>query len=183
MDKMTRTEMIRFLKSMDKRMEYLSREKERLKSSVETLEEAIQRNTFSKPNDDSGVISGTFSPDKIFRVLLNSQRDIEEETRGMFFRLRDIYMAEDQIDFVKYCLLQLSGEDQFFINEVYVKDVMTENMANNLSMSRSNVYRILQIALKRLLDLYNSGCEKAEYRKANRLIYEISPYLPEGSIA
>ena len=107
MEKMTKKEMIAFLKGMDKRKEYLENKKSRLKGSVETLEEAIQRNTFSKPDDDAGVVSGTFSPDKVFRVLLNSQRDIEEETKSMVYRMRDIYTAEDQIDFVRYCLLQL----------------------------------------------------------------------------
>ena len=63
MEKMTKKEMIAFLKGMDKRKEYPENEKSRLKGSVETLEEAIQRNTFSKPDDDAGVVSGTFSPD------------------------------------------------------------------------------------------------------------------------
>ena len=183
MEKMTKKEMIAFLKGMDKRKEYLENEKSRLKGSVETLEEAIQRNTFSKPDDDAGAVSGTFSPDKVFRVLLNSQRDIEEETKSMVYRMRDIYSAEDQIDFVRYCLLQLNGDDQFLLNEIYVKDAMIENMMKTLSMSQSNVYRLLQRALERLLEVYNSGCQEAVSRKADRLITEIRPFLPEGSIA
>lgn len=183
MEKMTRGEMITFLKGMDKRRAYLESEKSRLKGNVETLEEAIQRNTFSKPDNDAGVISGSFSPDKVFRVLLNSQRDIEEETRSMVFRMRDLYEAEDQIDFVKYCLLQLSGQDQFLLNEVYVKDGMVDDMTRTMCMSKSNVYRLLQLALKRLLDLYNARCQEMESRKANRLIHELRPFLPEGSIA
>ena len=73
MDKMTRTEMISFLKGMTKKQAYLEEEKQRIKGSVESLEEAIERNNFSRNHDDSGIIAGTFSPDKIFRVLLNSQ--------------------------------------------------------------------------------------------------------------
>ena len=183
MEKMTKAEMIHFLKGMESRQEYLEDEKARLRGCIETLEEAIQRNTFSKPEDEAGVISNTFTPDKVLKVLLNSRRDIEEETKSMVFRMRDIYTAEDQIDFVRYCLLQLSGQDQFLLNEAYVKDVMIENMMKTMSMSQSNVYRLLQRALKRLLDLYNARCQEMESRKANRLISELRPFLPEGSIA
>ncbi len=36
-----------------------------------------------------------FAPDKVLRILLNSQRDIEDETRAMVLRMRDIYEKEE----------------------------------------------------------------------------------------
>ena len=78
MERMTKAEMIDFLKNMNRKERILADEKKRLRGSVETLEEAIERNNFSRSTDESGIVAQGFSPDKVFRVLLNSQRDIEE---------------------------------------------------------------------------------------------------------
>ena len=95
MNRMTKEEMIEFLKGMDQRRQILEEEKRRVRGSVETLEEAIQRNNFSRNADESGIIASGFSPDKVLRVLLNSERDIEEETRAMVKRMREILETED----------------------------------------------------------------------------------------
>ena len=83
MEKMTREEMIEFLKGIDCRKNLLDEEKRRIRGSVETLQEAIYRNNFARHDDGSGVITAGFSPDKVFRVLMNSERDIEVESRNM----------------------------------------------------------------------------------------------------
>ena len=57
MNRMTKEEMIEFLKGMDQRRRILEEEKQRVRGSVETLEEAIQRNNFSRNSDESGIIS------------------------------------------------------------------------------------------------------------------------------
>ena len=60
MEQMTREEMVRFLQGMENRRQYLEQEKERVKKSVESLEEAIQRNSFRQTGDESSVIAGSF---------------------------------------------------------------------------------------------------------------------------
>ncbi len=183
MEKMTKDEMIQFLKGMRKQKEYLETEKDRLKGSVETLEEAIQRNSFSRKADDSGVISGSFSADKVLHVLLNSQRDIEEETRSMVKRMQEIYMVEDRMDLVNSCLLQIPVREQSLITEFYINDVVIETLSKKTNLSPSYFYRILRSGMRKLLDLYNRRCETAKYVKAERLIREVKPFMPEGSMA
>lgn len=183
MEKMTKDEMIVFLRGMRERKQYLKGEKTRLMGCVESLEEAIKRNSFARRDDTSGIPGGGSSPDKVLRILLNSQRDIEEETRCLVLLLRDIYEAEDQIGFMDRCLLRLDGKDQFLLNEAYVMDSAVESLCDKLNMSRSNVYRRLSLALSRLLLIYNAGCETAESNKAVRLMKEVSAFLPEGMLA
>ena len=72
MEKMTEDEMIEFLKGMNRREQILEEEKKRLRGSVETMEEAIERNNFAHHGDESGINTPGFSPDKVLRVLLNS---------------------------------------------------------------------------------------------------------------
>ena len=97
MEKMTREEMIEFLKGIDCRKNLLDEEKRRIRGSVETLQEAIYRNNFARHDDGSGVITAGFSPDKVFRVLMNSERDIEVEARNMASQMIDVYKREDQL--------------------------------------------------------------------------------------
>ncbi len=181
MNRMTKEEMIEFLKGMNRRKQILEEEKWRLKGSVETLEEAIQRNNFSRNADESGIIAAGFSPDKVLRVLLNSQRDIEEETRSMVIRMRDIYETEDQIDFVRWCLFQIPAREQQVIQEIYVNDMLIDTLAKQMSLSKSYMYKLLGRAMDNLLSVYNSRCETRPYARAERLIRDVTPYMPEGS--
>ena len=151
--------------------------------SVETMEEAIRRNTFSRKGTDDGIISGGFSPDKVLRVLLNSERDIEEETRDMVFRMRDIYETEDQIALVRRCLHQMPARDEHLLTEAYIDDVRIDYLEEEMSLSRGYIYKLLRKAMKRLLAAYNEECRKVENSKADRLIKEVSPLMPGGSIA
>ena len=142
METMTKDQMVQFLRGMNAKKQFLSDEKKRLKGSIESLEEAISRNSFARSNDNLGTASGSVNTDKVLHVLLNSRRDIEEETRNCVIRMHDIYAAEDQIDYVCRCLYRLDGQDQYLINEVYVKDVIMDQLTNILNMSRSNKERI-----------------------------------------
>ena len=183
METMTKDQMVQFLRGMNAKKQFLSDEKKRLKGSIESLEEAISRNSFARKDDNLGTSSGCVNTDKVLHVLLNSRRDIEEETRNCVIRMHDIYAAEDQIDYVCRCLYRLDGQDQYLINEVYVKDVIMDQLTNILNMSRSNIYRLLSRALERLLCMYNEGCKSAESYKADRLMADIRPYLPAGCTA
>ena len=175
--------MVEFLRGMTRKQKYLADEKKRLLGTIETMEQAIERNTFSRKSDDTGIVSSSFSPDKIFRILLDSQRDIEEETKNMVLQMRDIYIEEAQIDYVRKCLLQMNGQDQQLIQEVYINDVVVDRLTGKMNLSKSSMYRMLQRAVERLLDLYNMSCNKVTSAKANRLIQDVMPYMPEGSIA
>ena len=172
MEKMTREEMIEFLKGMDCRKKLLDEEKRRIRGSVETLQEAIYRNNFARHDDGSGITAAGFSPDKVFRVLMNSERDIEIEARNMVFQMKTIYEREDQLDHVRRCLMKMKAQDQYLLNEVYVKDNLVETLVGKMHYSRSHLYRKLQKALDRLLDMYNSTCRQTGNYKTERLIPE-----------
>ena len=183
MNKMTKAEMVEFLKGMELRSKILKEEKRQLLGSVETMDEAIKRNSFSHADNGSGSTSAGFAPDKVLRVLLSSQRDIEEETRAMVLHMRDIYEKEDQIRFVRHCLLQMESSDQHLIREAYLKDVLIDQLGYRLCLSRSQVYRRLQRAVDHLVEIYNASCQEISSFRAQRLIREVIPYMPEGSIA
>ena len=183
MNTMTRDEMIEFLKGMDCRKKLLDEEKSRIRGSVETMQEAIYRNNFARHDDGSGVTASGFSPDKVFRVLMNSERDIEVEARNMVIQMKAVYEREDQLDHVRRCLMKMKVQDQYLLNEVYVKDNLVDSLTGKLHYSRSHLYRMLQKALDQLLDLYNSTCQQTCSYKADRLLKELRPYLPEGSLA
>ena len=158
--------MIEFLKGMDCRKSLLDEEKRRIRGCVETMQEAIYRNNFSRHDDGSGVIASGFSPDKVFRVLMNSERDIEVETRNMVSQMKAVYEREDQLDHVRRCLQKMGIQEQYLLKEVYVKDNMVDSLVGKLHYSRSHLYRMLQKALDQLLDLYNSTCLQAGSRKS-----------------
>ena len=174
--------MIGFLKGMNQKARILEDEKKRLRGSVETMEEAIERNNFSHGGDESGIKTPGFSPDKVFRVLLNSQRDIDEDTRAMVLHMRDIYEKEDQISFVRRCLLEIDTTGQLLIQEAYMNDVVVERLVSKFSMSRSQLYRKLHKAVEDLVEIYNASCQSQKSFRAQRLINEVIPYMPEGSI-
>ena len=183
MKEMTAEEMIIFLRGMKQQQEILEEEKKILRNSVETLEEAIQRNNFTHHGDESGVASSGFSPDKVLNVLLNSRRDIEEETRNMVCRMRDIYEQEDQIKFVWRCLRQMKIHEQYLLREAYINDVIIEKLGKTLNISKSHLYRQLNKAMDNLLDIYNHSCHQVSSIRAEQLIKDVLPYMPEGSIA
>ena len=62
----------------------------------------------------------------------------------MVYRMRDLYAEEAQIDYVRRCLMKMSGQDQMLLTEIYIKDIVVDQMISKLSMSRSNLYRHLQ---------------------------------------
>ena len=183
MEKMTKDEMIEFLKGMEKREKILQEEKASLRGSVETLEEAITRNNFAHHDDGSGIVASGFAPDKVLRILLNSQRDIEDETRAMVLRMRDIYEKEDQINYVRKCLLKMGIQDQYLIREAYFNDMVMEKLVTRFNISRSQIYRKLHKAVENLVKIYNASCHEVSSFRAQRLINEVIPYMPEGSFA
>ena len=76
----------------------------------------------------------------------------------------------------------MNGQDQMLLTEIYIKDIVVYQILSKLSMSRSNLYRHLQKAVQKLLDLYNANCGEVGSAKAKRLIEEVIPYMPEGSL-
>ena len=179
MERMSKAEMIVFLRGMNQKAQMLEDEKKRLRGSVETMEEAIIRNNFAKNIDESAPGSPGFSPDRVLRILLNSQRDIEQETRDMVLHLRDIYEKEDQISFVRRCLQQLESEDQYLIQEAYFNDMGYEQLCMKFFISRSHLYRKLNKAVDTLVEIYNASCQDEKSFRAQKLMCDVTPYLPE----
>ena len=182
MERMTREEMADFLRNMKARQAALKEEKGQLLGSVETLEEAIKRNSFARMDSDGSGFQG-FNPDKVLKVLLDSQRDIEEETRYMAKRMHFIYEMEDQIDYVEDCLFRLEEAERKLLMEAYVKGGVIDQMADKFGYSRSYFYKKLNRTLDKLVSVYNKNCRTALYMKADRLLKELLPYMPEGSFA
>jgi len=67
MREMTSGEMVEFLRDLNMKKAYLAEEKTRIGKSVETLDEAIRRNTFSRKGDDLGIMNGGCNTYKILR--------------------------------------------------------------------------------------------------------------------
>ena len=181
MKKMDKEEMVEFLKGIKRWELILKEEKKQLIGSVETLDEAIHRNTFSRKMDESGIHGSGFSPDKVLHILLNSQRDIMEEMRTRVNRLRLIYETEDQIDFVRNCLLQIPPREQQVIRGLYLNDMLIDTLAKNMDLSKSYLYKLLKKAMDDLLTVYNSQCESIPYEKADRLARDARECMPEGA--
>ena len=100
----------------------------------------------------------------------------------MVLHMRDIYEKEDQISFVRRCLLEIDTTGQLLIQEAYMNDVVVERLVSKLSMSRSQLYRKLHKAVEDLVEIYNASCQSQKSFRAQRLINEVIPYMPEGSI-
>lgn len=101
----------------------------------------------------------------------------------MVCRMRDIYEQEDQIRFVWRCLRQMKIREQYLIREAYINDVIIEKFGKTLNISKSHLYRQLNKAMDNLLDIYNHSCHQVSSIRAERLIKDVLPYMPEGSIA
>ena len=178
MEKMTREEMIIFLKGMDTKEKQLKEAKMRVRSSVETLEDAIKRNSFAKRTENVGGTGGV-STDKVLKILMSSHRDIAMETVNMVRVMQDIYEREDQIGFVKRCLWQLDVTDQQVIGEIYIKQETLVSASFTFNISISQLHRRALKAVDRLLELYNAACQDQESSKAKWLLWEVAPYLPK----
>lgn len=172
MEKMNRKQMIDFLRDMKKRKEALSDEKIRIRSSAETMEEAIRRNTFIHSDNDGSSTHG-YDTDKVLHILLNSERDIEEEKRSMVLQMHVIYEIQDKINYIQQCILLLPGADRKIITEVLIDDENVGKMADKYGFCLSHFYEKLNQSVDRLVDLYNQGCEHAGCGSADRFILEV----------
>lgn len=176
MDKMNRKQMINFLRDMEKRKETLKAEKVRIRSSVESMEEAIHRNTFSHM-DNVGSFTPGYNPDKVLHILLNSERDTEEETRSMVGQMQVIYEMEDEISYVQQCILCLPGIDRELITEVFIGNGNVKEMAGGYGYCPSYFYSKLNASVDRLVAMYNKDCEHENGERAERFKNEVRPYM------
>jgi len=178
MEKMNRKQMIEFLRDMNKKKEVLDAEKTRILSSVETIEAAIKGNTYSHPdNIGAGFIRG-YDPDKVLKILLNSERDIQEEIRCVVTQMESIYEIEDMINSVRHCLILLSGSDGKMISEVFIEHKKVSAIAEDYSFCQTYFYTRLNQAVDRLVNLYNSECERSGNERAEHFRRDIYPYMP-----
>ena len=69
------------------------------------------------------------------------------------------------------------------IRGLYLNDMLIDTLAKQMSLSKSYMYKLLGRAMDNLLSVYNSRCETRPYARAERLIRDVTPYMPEGSIA
>lgn len=182
MEKMDRKQMTEFLRELKALQETVKKEKLKIRSCVETMEEAIVRNTFSHKENDGSSNKG-FKSDKVLRVLLDSERDIEEETRVMVQRMRAIYEIEDEIDCVNSCVCALRGIDREIITDVYIENGNIDVEAVKFGYSRNYFYRRLGRAVDSVVDSYNKLCSDQEPSKASRFLREVQKAMPQENFA
>ena len=183
MREMTAEEMIEFLRDLNMKKAYLAEEKLRIEKSVESLDEAIRRNTFSKKGDDLGIMNGGYNTDKVLKILLDSLKDIDEETRSSAVSLYNILVQEDEIEALEECLSRLGTREMKLLKEVYIQGSSAELISDEMGLSFGYAYRIMRKAVKKLVGLYNSKCEGFIPKKARKLAADLYPYYPEVGIA
>jgi len=154
----TKEEMIEFLRDMRARREFIRSERERLRSCVETKEEAIRRNSFSKNGDDLGIQFTGCNKDKVLNILLNSLRDIEDEQKEATILLHGLKEQEDEIFAVEYCVNALPTKERELITEVYINAGSPEIVADTMNLSVGYAYRVIKKGIGRLIIDYNRHC-------------------------
>ena len=183
MEKMTKKEMIDFLRGFKRKKALLAEDKEKIVKSVETLEEAIRRNTFSRNADATGITSPGFSTDKVLRILIRAANDVEEETEDMIRMMGVILGQEDELNYVESCIAKVQRDKQFLIREVYLNENVIDNLTVRLNRCRTSLYKDLQIGMDQLLDIYNSHCEEMHYIREEKLARQLAPYFTDRRLA
>lgn len=160
--------MIRFLRGLRAAQQDLREQRLRQRRCVESREESIRRLTFSRGHADPEPVFTGYSTDKVFRILMNSERDLREEVEDILEILEIIDRKEDEIQFVRRCLAELPGWQQSLLTGLYIDGEGAEHMMDKLCVGRTSLYHMAREALGALLRIYNAGCEEAVLRRCSR---------------
>lgn len=155
---MTEKELITYLQNIKKEEERLHMQKKKLYNEIETLEEAIQRNSFSSHNDDAGTVLYTgFDKSKIHRILMRSYRDIDDELDAVAAQLITINDQEENIKRIWRCINMLPINQAEVIEAIYIDNMKWQDYAKTTCQSIATVGRIRKKAIENLLFFY---CKK-----------------------
>lgn len=160
-NKMSEGEMIEYLQNMDTLEESLFFERKELEEQIESLEEAIRRNSFRGKADDDGasrlLSGGSRSEDRLYRILRNSYQDIENEIRDVTKELWNVDRKEQQMRNIRKCLTRLPYYQREILEDLYMRGIEWQNFAKKHSMSRATIFRARKRAMENLLALYNGS--------------------------
>lgn len=174
--KMTEADMTEYLQNLGALEEGILRERNELMKQVESLEEAIERNTFRNSDVSSGLrtIISEDTRDKVFHILQKAYRSIEQEIEQATHELWEVDKKEQKMRTVKKCLARLPYCQREILEDLYVKGIDWQDYAEKHALSRATVFRARKRALDNLLVLYNDsyGSEKGEEGKPdNELVH------------
>ncbi len=155
-DIMTEREMTDYLKDFKKTGDAILEKKRRILNTVETMEDAIQRNTFGGPNEEVTSFNNDFSSkDKNYKVLIRSYRDIEEEMKDILKRLWLLLEEKEKYEYVQHCLDRLPVLQEEIIKALYIDGMKWEDYGRLHYISHTTVARNRKRAMDNLLVLYN----------------------------
>lgn len=152
---MTEKELIKYLQDMKGQEARLQEQKKKLHSKIESLEEAIQRNSFGSRDDDAEMVpSGGFDKNKLHRILMRAYRDIDNELDAVAEELIIIENQEEKIkQMLRYInLLPISQAEA--IEALYINGMSWQEYAKATCQSRATIGRIRKEAIKNLLRMY-----------------------------
>ncbi len=160
---MTEKELITYLQNIIKEEERLHIQKKKLYNEIETLEEAIQRNSFSSHNDDAGTVLSTgFDKSKLHRILMRSYRDIDNELDAVAAQLIAINEQEENIKKMWRCINMLPIRQAEVIEALYIEGMAWNDYEKITCQSHAALGRLRKKAIKHLLSLYAAKNDKME---------------------
>lgn len=160
---MTEKELITYLQNIKKEEERLHMQKKKLYNEIETLEEAIQRNSFGSHNDDAGTVLYTsFDKSKIHRILMRSYRDIDDELDAVAAQLITINDQEENIKRLWRCINMLPIRQAEVIEALYIEGMAWNDYEKITCQSHAALGRLRKKAIEHLLYLYAAKNDKME---------------------
>lgn len=160
---MTEKELITYLQNIKKEEERLHMQKKKLYNEIETLEEAIQRNSFSCHNDDAGTVLSTgFDKSKLHRILMRSYRDIDNELDAVAAQLIAINEQKENIKKMWRCINMLPIRQAEVIEALYIEGMAWNDYEKITCQSHAALGRLRKKAIKHLLSLYVAKNDKME---------------------
>lgn len=151
---MTEKELITYLQNINKEEERLHMQKKKLYNEIETLEEAIRRNSFSNTDDAGTVLSTGFDKSKLHRILMRSYRDLENELDAVAAQLIAINEQEEDIKKIWRCINMLPIRQAEVIEALYIEGMAWNDYEKITCQSHAALGRLRKKAIKHLLSLY-----------------------------
>lgn len=154
LDAMTEQQMADYLQEMNRLEERIGNRRKEIYREVETIEECIERNTFFRGNGE-GNSSGHYRGDAVYRILMRTYRDYEEQIEQINQELLQMLEEEEKIRYIRNCLWKLPMKQSEILLDLYVNGMKWEKYAKRNYVSRATVFRNRKTALKNLLVIYN----------------------------
>ncbi|MDD3369644.1 MAG: hypothetical protein PHP50_12315 [Lachnospiraceae bacterium] len=169
LEPMKEAELIDYLKEMEYGKRCLEQNKKNIYHEIETQEESIRRNSFRSVGSDLPAASGHGTiKDKVYKILMQSYRNIERQVEDAAARLLELNEQEEKMQFVRQCIRMLPLNQSSIIESQFIKRQGWEVYAKNYHISKASIYRIRKTALQNLLVIYNYRFQQNNEKKRNQ---------------